>query len=264
MSEFIGGRTDLAVEMNDVTDMADTAYSGVKVREYIDGMTGIRITELNITGREGEKLLGKEKGLYVTIEAVDYCGGDAEYDESLTAIIRRYLLEVIEPLTVDNKSILVIGLGNREITADSLGPRVADSLIINRHLFDKAASVYRLSSLVPGVMAQTGMETSQIVKGIVNTSKPAVVIVVDALAAKSVRHLNKTFQISDKGINPGSGVGNHRCGITEKTVGVPVISVGLPTVIEMNNMFVTAKDVDIIIKASAQIIANAINDAVYS
>jgi spore protease len=91
-------------------------------------------------------------------------------------------------------------------------------------------------------MAQTGMETSQIVKGIVNTSKPGVVVVVDALAAKSVKHLNKTFQISDRGINPGSGVGNHRDGITSKTVGVPVVALGLPTVIEMNSMFVTPKD----------------------
>ena len=108
------------------------------------------------------------------------------------------------------------------------------------------------------------METSQIVKGIVATSKPGVVIVIDALAARNVEHLNKTFQISDRGINPGSGVGNHRSGITDKTIGVPVVAVGVPTVIEMNNMFVTPKDVDIVVKSNAQILSEAINDMVYS
>jgi spore protease len=253
----------LAVEINEDIDKADSAYSGIKVYECTDGMTGIVITELTVTSAQGERLLGKEKGKYISIEAAEYGACDAEYDEALTGIISRYICDVIEPFTVNNKSLLVIGLGNRDITADSLGPRVADALFINRHIFDAKNNVYRVSALVPGVMAQTGMETAQIVKGIAATMKPGVVIVIDALAAKNIRHLNKTFQISDRGIKPGSGVGNHRNEITQSTVGVPVVSIGLPTVIEMNDMFVTIKDVDLVVKSSAQIIANAINDFVY-
>jgi spore protease len=265
MGNIIGGdRTDLALELNESVDKEDTAYSGVKVREYTDGVTGIKITTLTITSREGERLFGKEMGTYITIEAQDCCHGDDEYDSRLAGIVSHHLRDIIEPIIVNNKSILVIGLGNRDITADSLGPRVVDGLLINRHIIATGNRDIRLSALIPGVMAQTGMETSQIVKGIVNTSKPGVVIVVDALAAMSVKHLNKTFQISDRGINPGSGVGNHRDGITAKTIGVPVVALGLPTVIEMNSMFVTPKDVDVVVQACAEIMAEAINEVVYS
>lgn len=257
-------RTDLAVELNETVDKEDTAYSGVKVREHTDGITGIKITELTITSKEGEKLFNKEQGTYITIEASEGSMGDSDYDASLIGIVTERLRDVVEPFIVNNRSILVIGLGNRDITADSLGPQVVDGLLVNRHIVTCNSNDCRLSSLVPGVMAQTGMETSQIVKGIVATSKPGVVIVIDALAARNVEHLNKTFQISDRGINPGSGVGNHRSGITDKTIGVPVVAVGVPTVIEMNNMFVTPKDVDIVVKSNAQILSEAINDMVYS
>lgn len=259
-----GSRTDLAVELNDTVDKKDTAYSGVKVREQTDGMTGIKITELTITGEEGGRLFNKERGVYITIEAQQCSDGDDGYNSSLSRIIAEQLENVAEPFIVNNKSILVIGLGNREITADSLGPQAVEKLFINRHIISCNSNEYRLSSLVPGVMAQTGMETSQIIKGIVATSKPGVVIVIDALAARNIEHLNKTFQISDRGINPGSGVGNHRCAITDKTIGVPVIALGVPTVIEMHNMFVTPKDVDIVVRMNAQILADAINDMVYS
>ena len=257
-------RTDLAVELNDTVDKEDTAYKGVKVREFTDGPTGIKISQLTITDKDGERLFNKEQGTYITIEASECCLGDEEYDNSLVNIITEQLFKLIEPLIVNNKNILVIGLGNRDITADSLGPNVVEGLLINRHIVNVTSDNYRLSSLVPGVMAQTGMETSQIIKGIVNTTKPGVVIAIDALAARSVNHLNKTFQISDKGIHPGSGVGNHRAGITSESVGVPVIALGVPTVIEMNNMFVTPKDVDIVIRANADILSDSINSLVYS
>lgn len=265
-----GSRTDLAVEMDEDADKSDSAYSGVIVRESTDGMTGIKITELDVTTSEGERLLGKEMGRYVTVEAPDFGAGDSGYDECLIQIISDCLAQMLAPITINNRSVLVIGLGNRDITADSLGPLAGSAILVNRHIYDnrhiygKNDVSYRLSALVPGVMGQTGMETSQIVKGIVATSKPGAVIVIDALAARNIRHLNATFQISDRGIRPGSGVGNHRDGITEKTVGVPVVSIGMPTVIEMNNMFVTPKDVDILVKASAQIIADAVNETVYA
>lgn len=255
-----GSRTDLALELNEEVDKEDTAYKGVIVREQTDGITGIKITELTITNDEGERLFGKERGKYITIEAKDCCAGNIEYDAYLSRIITEKLYELIEPMITNNRSILVIGLGNRGITADSLGPCVADRLFINRHILRCSSDDYKLSALVPGVLAQTGMETSQIVKGITATSKPGVLIVIDALAARDIDRLNHTFQLSDRGINPGSGVGNHRSGITQKTIGVPVLAIGVPTVIELNNMFVTPKDVDLVIKEDAQILADSIND----
>ena len=134
---------------------------------------------------------------------------------------------------------LVAGLGNREVTPDAVGPYVADHLSITRHIvkeYGKYAmgeeKVHLTSAIVPGVMAQTGMETVEIIKGIVAETKPDFVIAVDALAARNSKRLNRTIQIADTGINPGSGVGNHRNAITKETVGVPVIAIGVPTVVD--------------------------------
>ena len=136
-------------------------------------------------------------------------------------------------------SVLVAGLGNRSVTPDALGPQVADNLCITRHLLEEYGSaafangsVQAVSAVVPGVMAQTGMETGEILSGIIRQVRPDCLIAIDALAARSARRLCRTIQISDTGICPGSGVGNHRHSITEKTVGVPVIALGIPTVVE--------------------------------
>ena len=137
------------------------------------------------------------------------------------------------------QSVLVVGLGNRDVTPDALGPRVVSNIRITRHMireYGRAAlegkKANEISSLVPGVMAQTGMETLEIIKGVVEESRPDVVLVIDALAARNTRRLSRTIQISDTGIHPGSGVGNHRNGITRETLGVPVISIGVPTVVD--------------------------------
>ena len=196
---------------------------------------------------------------------------------------------------------IVVGLGNRDVTADALGPNVVDNLTITRHMvkeYGRAAynqkKVHMISALVPGVMAKTGMETQEIIKGVVEMTKPDVVMVIDALAARSTRRLNRTIQISNAGIHPGSGVGNHRNALTEETLGVPVIAIGVPTVVdaativsdafekmmrlageepleiqddlftgldELYNMYVTGKDVDYEIKQISHIICNALNDA---
>ena len=136
-------------------------------------------------------------------------------------------------------SILVAGLGNRQVTPDALGPQVADNLYITRHIlreFGRQAyeneAVQPISAIVPGVMAQTGMESQEIIAGIIREVKPDYLIVVDALAARSVRRLGRTIQITDTGIYPGSGVGNHRYSITKETMGIPVIAIGIPTVVE--------------------------------
>lgn len=196
---------------------------------------------------------------------------------------------------------LVVGLGNRDVTADALGPNVVDNLTITRHMvkeFGKAAfnkkRVHMISGLVPGVMAKTGMESQEIIKGVVEKTKPDVVVVIDALAARSTKRLNRTIQITNTGIHPGSGVGNHRNAITEEALGVPVIAIGVPTVVdaativsdafekmmrqsgeepleiqdellaglgELYNMYVTGKDVDYEIKQISHIICNALNSA---
>ena len=138
-----------------------------------------------------------------------------------------------------DKEVLVIGLGNRQATPDALGPYVADNLNVTRHIvkeYGKYAALEEMncvvSAIVPGVMAQTGMETAEIIKGVVRETKPDLLIVIDALAARNSRRLNRTIQIADTGINPGSGVGNYRNAITKETIGVPVIAIGVPTVVD--------------------------------
>lgn len=165
-----------------------------------------------------------------------------EEDEDYHREISVQLAQIIRKLIRDRKeemSVLVVGLGNREVTPDALGPRVVDNLFITRHIikeYGKYAfgekNVNRISSIVPGVMAQTGMESLEIIHGIIDETKPDIVIVIDALAARSTKRLNRTIQVTDTGINPGSGVGNHRHGLNKKSLGVPVISIGIPTVVD--------------------------------
>ena len=166
-------------------------------------------------------------------------------------------------------SVIVVGLGNSEITTDALGPRVSDNMMITRHVireFGKyalgAEHSNLISSIVPGVMAQTGMESLEIIRGVIRETEPDCIVAVDALAARSVKRLNRTIQITNTGINPGSGVGNHRHGLNRESVGIPVIAIGVPTVVDaativndaisgyyeevdctLNSFFVTPKDI---------------------
>lgn len=163
---------------------------------------------------------------------------------------------------VKPEKVLVIGLGNRNITSDSLGPEVVDNICIKISEGDETG----VCTLSPGVMAQTGIETAGIIKGVVSQIKPDVCIAIDALAARSVNRLNSTIQLSDQGINPGSGVGNHRIGITKDNIGVPVLAIGVPTVIDAEGiiqgagkMYVTPKDIDSDIRNISIIISKAIN-----
>ena len=167
---------------------------------------------------------------------------DEDYHREISEDIGACIRDIIRRLTEEEKddySALIVGLGNREVTPDALGPQVADNLVVTRHIvkeygkyaMDKEV-VHMVSALVPGVMGQTGMETVEIIRGVVNETKPDFVIAIDALAARSTKRLNRTIQIADTGINPGSGVGNHRNGITKDTVGVPVIAIGVPTVVD--------------------------------
>lgn len=276
-------RTDLAVELNEAVDKSDSRYSGVIVREHIDKVTLVKVTTLEIINEEGEKLFNRKAGIYITIEAEGIGENDDFYNERVIEIISRQIDALIRPCISKNNKLLVVGLGNRNVTADSLGPDVVDKLIINSHIHGEKDEIsVRLSALSPGVMAQTGIETSSIIKGIADEIDPGVIIVIDALAARNTQRLNKTIQISNRGINPGSGVGNHRTGITSDNIGVPVIAVGVPTVIDaatiigdvtkdyenipkhLSDMYVTPKDIDENIRITAEIIAESINELVYA
>lgn len=225
-------RTDLALEVNEEVSGSEGKLNGVIVDDDIDKESNIRITTLKITNAHGAKILGKAMGTYVTIEAGELSNCDEEYSKKASDILENYIKKLLNGMIPDTSecSLLIVGLGNRQVTADSLGPLVVENLSVNRHIYKE--DTVTLAAVSPGVMAQTGMETAQIIKGIVKETKPDVVIAIDALAARDSKRLNTTIQISDRGINPGSGVGNHRVGITRENIGVPVLAIGVPTVID--------------------------------
>lgn len=238
MIEKYSIRTDIALEEKERFDADDVEIPGVVLKEDYDKEREVRITTVKVETENGAKTMGKPAGTYITLEAPELAVPDEDYHKEISAEILKYLKQLLK-IEKDEYSILVAGLGNRQITPDALGPYVADNLNITRHIvkeYGKYAmgrdNVRLLSAIVPGVMGQTGMETVEIIRGVVKETKPDAVIAIDALAARSSRRLNRTIQISDTGIHPGSGVGNHRNGITKETVGVPVIAIGVPTVVD--------------------------------
>ena len=293
-------RTDLALEVRENMEENARECRGVSVEEEYREESELKITKVVIETMNGAKAMGKPVGTYVTLEAPAMILPDEDYHEEISGELARQLKQIIPGLEGE-LSVMVVGLGNRDVTADALGPNVVDNLTITRHMmkeYGKAAfdkkKVHMVSGLVPGVMAKTGMESQEIIKGVVEKTKPDVVIVVDALAARSTRRLNRTIQLTNTGIHPGSGVGNHRNAITEEALGVPVIAIGVPTVVdaativgdafdkmmrqageepldiqdelmaglgELYNMYVTGKYLDYEIKQISHIICDALNSA---
>ena len=294
-------RTDLVLEARESITAGKEELHGVKVAEYELSENNIHITKVMIESKNAAKTMGKPIGTYITIEAPELLEADEDYHREISKCLADELQEML-PMKENGVSVLVVGLGNREVTADALGPRVLDNLYITRHIvrtYGKAAYentlVNEVSSFEPGVMAKTGMESAEIVKGVVTEAKPDALIVVDALAARSTRRLNRTIQIANTGIQPGSGVGNHRNALTEETLGIPVIAIGVPTVVdaativndalekissnkkelehfksmerfhrtysELNNMYMTGKDVDAMIKRVSFTLSEGINMA---
>lgn len=231
-------RTDLALEAREKFEEDNVEIKGVKVEEEYLGETDIKITTMVIETENGAKAMGRPKGNYITIEAPNMDGQEEEYHQQISIELAKIIQKLL-PKAEEKISILVAGLGNREVTPDALGPRVVDNMMITRHVlkeFGKYAfgeeEVASVSGIVPGVMAQTGMESQEIIRGIVEETKPDVMIAIDALAARSTKRLSRTIQITDTGINPGSGVGNHRHGLSKDTIGIPVIAIGVPTVVD--------------------------------
>lgn len=294
-------RTDLALEARESIGEAESELRGVSVEEYYRETEDVRVIKVTINTRNAAKTMGKPMGIYVTMEAPAMVEPDEDYHREISKCLAEELLKLL-PEEEEEQNILVVGLGNREVTADALGPQTVDNLYITRHIvreYGKAAySCNRmplLSALEPGVMAKTGMETAEIVKGVVSETKPDVLIVVDALAARSTKRLNRTIQITNTGIQPGSGVGNHRNALTKESLGVPVIAIGIPTVVdsativmdamekllegeenvdavkymsrqqppfpELNNMYMTGKDIDAVIKRISFTVSEGINIA---
>ena len=276
-------RTDLALEARERFE-EDVEIRGVSVEERYDEKHDIRITKVCIESENGAKAMGKPVGVYITLEAPKLSDPDKDYHREVSETLALYLQELLG--TDQERSVLIVGLGNREVTPDALGPEVVGNLRITRHVvkeYGKAAfekeRVHMVSGIVPGVMAQTGMETLEIIRGVVEETRPDVVVAVDALAARSSKRLNRTIQISDAGIHPGSGVGNHRHSLTRETIGVPVIAIGVPTVVDaativydavrdrnavppgLNTMFVTPKDIDETIRNLSFTISEALNIA---
>lgn len=237
MSQF-QVRTDLALETREKFEEDNVEIKGVRVEEECRKKNEIKITTMVIETENGARTMGKPKGTYITLEAANMDCQDEGYHREVSMELAR-LIKKLLPKKKDPLSVLVAGLGNREVTPDALGPRVVDNIMITRHVlkeFGKYAfgeeEVNAVSGIVPGVMAQTGMESQEIVRGAVEETRPDVMIAIDALAARSTRRLGRTIQITDTGINPGSGVGNHRHGLSEETVGIPVIAIGVPTVVD--------------------------------
>lgn len=294
-------RTDLALEARESITEADTGLRGVKVEEEYDKETDIKVTRVEIITKNGARAMGKPMGTYITIEAPGMLEADEGFHREISEVIAGQLRQII-PDAGKEQEILVVGLGNRDVTADALGPHVVDNLYVTRHIikeYGKAAynneKINVVSSIEPGVMGKTGMEAAEIIKGVVEQTMPGVMIVIDALAARSTKRLNRTIQITDTGIHPGSGVGNNRNALTKESMGIPVIAIGVPTVVdaativgdalekiiheepgaeihrylengrnafaELHNMYVTSKDIDAVIKRVGFTVSEGINMA---
>ena len=238
-------RTDLAMEQKERFESDHVEVSGVVLEEEYDEEREIKITTVRIETENGAKMMGKPVGTYLTLEVPDMASADDGYHREISETLAGFLEKYVENEETKKEhskekgcSILTVGLGNREVTPDALGPYVVDQLNITRHMVQEYGRYgveeesRIVSAIVPGVMAQTGMETAEIVQGVVKETKPDMILVIDALAARSSKRLNRTIQISDAGIHPGAGVGNHRSVITKETMGIPVIAIGVPTVVD--------------------------------
>lgn len=278
-------RTDLALEAQESLDTIHSSIHGISVEETYKKDCDLTVTRVDITTKNGAKAIGKPMGTYITLEAPALDLSDDAYHHQISMELSNQLIQLL-PHFDSYSSILIVGLGNRDVTADSLGPKVVDQLYITRHLAleyepsfvknKKSSKKHIVSSLAPGVMAQTGMETAEIIKGVIGQSKPDLMIVIDSLAARSIRRLNRTIQICNTGIWPGSGVGNHRHPLTRETLGIPVIAIGIPIVVdaativkeaapnqsvlsELNNMYVTCKDIDTTVRRLSYTLSEALN-----
>lgn len=265
-------RTDLALERREL--IKNTVPEGVEFEEKFCGEC--KITHIRVTSETGEKSLNKPRGNYITVEMPKPTGVPDESSEIIEAIAS----ELKELITTDG-TVLVVGLGNHNITPDAIGPKTVQYTLTTRHVVNDMPdfNFRSVAAVATGVMGQTGIESGEIVKSICDSIKPSCVIVVDALAAMSVERLCKTVQICDTGISPGSGVGNRRSELSSKTLGVKTIAVGVPTVVdavtiaadmtgndsikkgELDSLMVTPQEIDSLVTAVSRTLSLAIGKA---
>ena len=274
---YMNCRTDIAIERHEL--LKDNKCKGVEFNQEKNEKAVI--TTIEILDENGEKALGKPKGKYITIDLPEFSHESELLDSRLTAISQT-MKDLLPP---NARTVLVAGLGNESITPDALGPLCAKQIFATRHIEKDMQKTLELPSLRPvaaistGVLGQTGIETAEYIKGVVEFVKPDAVIVIDALASRKISNLGKTVQLSNTGITPGAGVGNYRKAIDKSTLGVPVISMGVPTVVdgrtivhdltenkdkissEADEMIVTPRDIDTVIERAAKLLALSINCA---
>jgi len=276
-------RTDLAAERHQI-NTEKGLDDGIIFSEEI--LNGIKITKAEVIDREAEERFGCKQGVYYTVETGKLWLKSGEErtaaSKAIASILKRLLPKA------DKAPVLVAGLGNEQVTADAVGPKTAGGLVVTHHMKElnkplyKALGVGDLAVICPMVLGQTGFESAVLVKCAVEKLKPCAVIAVDALAARSTERLGTTVQISSAGIAPGSGVDNKRAELSENTLGCPVISLGVPTVVDartlaaelmpegveakedFTNFFVTPKEADVMIRTVSKLLAKAINAAVHS
>ncbi len=227
--------TDLAIE---AAALADNSYihnkeSGIVTKKY--EKKSVTVNEVHITNDNGAKAVGKPIGKYITIEVPGIRDNIAVSYDNAEKILTDELKKIIDLKRIN--TVMVVGLGNRFVTPDALGPKVVDKLLVTRHLKtvlpeEISTEMHSLCAVAPGVLGITGMETLEIIQGISANVKPDMIIAIDALASRKTSRISTTFQIADTGITPGSGIGNKRQAINEETLGIPVIAIGVPTVIE--------------------------------
>ena len=270
-------RTDLAIESEEF--VKNRIFSGSKTQLRRTEKTNI--TEIIINSEELSKQIGKPCGRYITVEMSEFSTDSEILDDRFISLKE----EITSLLPEGEETVLVAGLGNESITPDAIGPLCAKSVFSTRHIDSRLATeigfenLHPVCALATGVLGQTGIETGEIIKSVAAVVNPKAVIVVDALACASLKRLGRMVQLTDTGITPGSGVGNSRAEISSKTLGVPVIAVGVPTVVdaativksitgeesskntESENMIVTPREIDLLVKRAARLVALAINAA---
>lgn len=232
--QLMGVQLDLAVEAHELLrGEAGREIPGVKMADQ--QLPHALLKTITILDQQGEQIMGRPMGTYLTLESVDLRDNDKMVHKEIGQALAQKLKEIL-PLR-DDSTILIVGLGNWNATPDSLGPKVVEYSMATRHLFNYAPEELQqglrsVCILAPGVLGLTGIETAEIIKGTVDRVKPDLLICIDALAAGSVERINSTIQIATTGISPGSGVGNKRMGINQETMGIPVIAIGVPTVVQ--------------------------------
>ncbi|HAT4374554.1 TPA: GPR endopeptidase [Clostridioides difficile] len=245
---MISVRTDLALEASEMCEKSQEGSSIPGVKIETKELENCIVTKVEVIDRQGAEIMNKDIGKYITLESNLMKFDDDESREEMISYLKEELVDIFGQ--DKNKKTLVIGLGNRNITSDALGPKSVSKTLVTRHLFKNYNKDYdddftEVSALSPGVMGVTGIETSEIVKSLVEKVKPDRVVAIDALASRKMERVNSTIQISTAGISPGGGVGNTRKSLTKETLGVDVIAIGVPTVVDAATLTIDVLDMAI-------------------